>query len=288
MQPQRLKAIKNAVRSVQRRARRTFVRWFLSYDADELLSALRRLGVDSGDSLMVHAAFEPHHGFRGGIGDAIDVFARAVGPEGHLLMPSLAYHDSLLAYLTRLDRFDVRKTPTVMGLMAEMFRRRKGVSRSAHPAHPILVQGPRAQWFVEGHEHSPHSCGPDTPFDKLLAVGGKVAFFNVTFAHFTFFHYLEHRVAPHLSFPLYHEPPFDVNVVNSQGEALRIKAFAYAQGMQQRRHFAALEAWLREKGLIRGLRLGASNLLIVDLREVVAAADEMTQAGKFFYHSTVA
>lgn len=286
MQSPRLKAVKNAVRSVQRRTRRTFVRWFLSYDSEQLLAALRRLGIAEGDALMVHAAFEPHHGFRGGINDAIDVFGKAVGANGHLLMPSLAYYDSLLAYLRRLDRFDVRKTPTVMGLMAEFFRRKRGVLRSAHPAHPILVQGPRAQWFVEGHEHSPHSCGAGTPFDKLLDVGGKVAFFNCTFAHFTFFHYLEHRVAPHLSFPLYHEPPFDVRIVNAQGATETIKAFAYADGMQPRRNFASLEAWLRDKGLIRTVRVGASTLLIVDLREVVAAVDEMTRAGRFFYHSS--
>jgi aminoglycoside 3-N-acetyltransferase len=288
MQLLQAKQVKNALRGIHRRARRTFVNWFLSYDAEQLLAGLRRLGVASGDALMVHAAFEPHHGFRGGITEAIDVFTRAVGPDGHLLMPSLAYHDSLLAYLRRIERFDVRKTPTVMGLMAEFFRRRPGVLRSAHPAHPILVQGPRAEWFVEGHENSAHSCAAGTPFDKLLAVGGKVAFFNVSFAHFTFFHYLEHRVAPHLGFPLYHDVPFDVSVVNRLGETVRIKAFAYAEGMQKRRHFAVLEGWLRDRGVIRELRIGASTVLLVDLREVVAAVDEMTQAGRFFYHSNAA
>lgn len=283
MQSQRLKALKNAVRSVQRRTRRTFVRWFLSYDGEQLLAALRGLGVADGDALMVHAAFEPHHGFRGGINDAIDVFTTAVGAQGHLFMPSQAYADSLLAYLRRIDRFDVRRTPTVMGLMAEFFRRKPGVLRSAHPAHPLLAQGPRAQWFVEGHEQSAHSCAVGTPFDKLLSVGGKVAFFNCTFSYFTFFHYLEHRVAPHLSFPLYHEPPFDVRVVDARGETLTIKAYAYVEGMQARRNFAALEGWLRGKGLIRSARLGASKVLLVDLREVVAAVDEMTRAGKFFY-----
>jgi aminoglycoside 3-N-acetyltransferase len=288
MTAQRLKPVKNVLRGLHRRARRAFVQLFLSYDAAQLLAALRKLGVEPGDSLMVHAAFEAHHGFRGGVRDAIDVFLQAVGPEGHLLMPSLAYHDSLLAYLSRLDRFDVRRTPSVMGLMSEFFRRRPGVARSGHPAHPILVHGPRQQWFVEGHEYSPHSCAADTAFDKLLAVGGKVAFFNVTFAHFTFFHYLEHRVAPHLGFPLYHEPAFDVKVVDARGETITVKAFAYAQGMQQRRHFAVLEGWLRERGLIHQLRIGASTLLLVDLREAVAAVDEMTRAGRFFYHSNVA
>jgi len=55
--------------------------------------------------------------------------------------------------------------------------------------------------------------------------------------------------------------------------------------MQPRRNFASLEAWLHGKGLIRRVRVGASTLLIVDLRDAVAAVDEMTRAGKFFYHS---
>ena len=80
----------------------------------------------------------------------------------------------------------------MMGLVSEYFRRRPDVVRSLHPTHPILVHGPDAEAIVAAHPACLYPCGPDTPFDRLLALDGKVVFFNVEFAVFTFFHYLEH------------------------------------------------------------------------------------------------
>jgi aminoglycoside 3-N-acetyltransferase len=285
---QQLKLVKSRIRGLQRKMRTSFVRTFLSYGPVELLDLLRRVGIESGDAVMLHSAFEPHHGFRSSVGQAIDVFLQAVGPEGHLLMPSMAYHSSTLDYLTQLKSFDVRRTPSAMGLVSEFFRRRPGVLRSINPSHPILVHGPRAAWFIEGHERCLYPCGPGTPFDKLLEVGGKVAFFNVPFGYFTFFHYLEHRLWPQLKFQLYHEPPFDVPVIGPRGEALTVKTQVYSRETLRRRRFAVLEARLRQRGLIRHARIGASHALLVEVRAAVVAVDQMAQQGEFFYDMTPA
>ena len=123
-------------------ARRKAMRAFRSYDAAALLRAIRSLGIAPGDAVMLHSAFEPHHGFRGSIDELIDVFVEAVGPNGHLLMVSLPYRTSSIAYLRSGRRFDVRRTPSMMGMVSEIFRRRPNVRRSVHPTHPILVWGP--------------------------------------------------------------------------------------------------------------------------------------------------
>ena len=51
-----------------------------------------------------------------------------------------------------------------------------------------------AEWIIAGHENCEYPCGPDTPFEKLLAIGAKAVFLNVGFETFTFYHFLEHRV----------------------------------------------------------------------------------------------
>jgi len=277
------KLIKKRLRLWQGRLHQVVVKYFFSYDPAQLLPALRRLGIRSGDAIMLHSAFELHHGFRGTAGQALDVFVEAVGKQGHLLMPSMAYHGALLDYLTQLKSFDARRTPSTMGLVSEFFRRRPGVLRSVNPAHPILVKGPKAAWFVEGHQDCPHSCGAGSPFEKLLQVGGKVAFFNVPFAYFTFFHHLEDRVASHLNFPLYHQPPFQVPVVDREGRASTTTSFAFSRETLRRRRFPILEAEMRRKGLIKSVRIGATYVLLVELSGVVAAVDDMTRDGRYFY-----
>ena len=273
---------------MHRKARRIVVRLFFSYGAPELVRAIRSMGTKPGDSVMLHSAFEPQHGFRGTSEEAIDAFLEAVGPEGNLLMVSLPYRTSSLEYLSRGKTFDVRRTPSAMGLMSEFFRRRANVLRSVHPTHPVLACGPKAAWFVEGHERCPYPCGPGTPFDKLLQAGGKVMFFNVSFAYFTFFHHLEHLVSPKLDFPLYTGEPFEVPVIGRDGEKLTVRTYVFSREAIRRRRFEVLEAHLRDKGLIRETRVGASTLLLVDLREIVSAVEDMTARGVYFYDTQAA
>jgi len=267
-------------------ARGAFVDAFLSYDAKQLMRCLRALGVRSGDSVMLHSAFGAHFGFRGTIEDLTNVFLDAVGPDGNLLMVSLPYRSSSLDYLTRSKQFDVRNTPSMMGLVSEYFRRRTGVVRSLHPTHPVLVFGPKADWFVAEHPKCAFPCGPDTPFDRLAAVDGKAVFFNVPFAVFTFFHYLEHRVSPDLPFSLYTEKPFVVPVIDALGRSSTVSTHVFSEEAIRRRRFHVLEDEMRRRRLIRERRVGNSRLAAVKVRDAVDCVEEMRRRGQYFYDLT--
>lgn len=264
-------------------ARRLYVRAFLSYDATQLMDCLRSLGVRSGDSVMLHSSFGPHYGFRGAIEQLTGVFLDAVGPEGNLLMVSLPYRSSSLQYLSKLKYFDVRKTPSMMGLVSEYFRHRADVLRSLHPTHPVLACGAKAEWFVAGHQLFEYPCGPGTPFEKLEQLDGKVVFFNVPFATFTFFHYLEHLVAPDMPFSLYTEQPFVVPVIDRKGEWTTVKTFVFSLEAIRRRRFLVLEDELRRRQLIQERRVGNSRLLLIRVRDAVDCVRDMHRRGQTFY-----
>jgi aminoglycoside 3-N-acetyltransferase len=173
-----------------------------------------------------------------------------------------------------------------MGLVSEMFRRRPGVRRSVHPTHPVLVWGPRAEWFVGDHPGCPFPCGPESPFDKLAAVDGQAVFFNVPFANFTFFHYLEHLVAGQLPFALYTPEAIDAAVIDHAGERRIVKTHAFTPDAIRRRRFEILEDGLRARGLIRSQRVGASRILAVRVRDSVECVTEMAHRGIFFYDTS--
>ncbi|WP_298825181.1 AAC(3) family N-acetyltransferase [uncultured Piscinibacter sp.] len=263
--------------------RASFVRLFLSYGRVELLQALREIGVREGDAVMLHSAFAPHHGFRGSIEELTDTFIDAVGPNGHLLMVSLPYRSSSLQYLEKLRQFDVRRTPSMMGLVSEFFRRRPEVLRSLHPTHPVLVRGPRAESFIEGHEHCIHPCGPGTPFERLAEADGMVAFLNVEFGTFTFFHHLEHLVSAQLPFPLYTANCFEVSVIDRDGRPGTVRTHVYSPEAIQRRRFPVLERALRARGAIRSVRVGNTQIEAIRVRDAIACVSEMSRRGEFFY-----
>ena len=198
-------------------------------------------------------------------------------------MVSLPYHSSTLDYLAKGKVFDVRRTPSAMGLVSEYFRRRKNVCRSLRPTHPVLACGPQAEWLTTGHEDCLYPCGPGTPFDKLLTLNGSVVFLNLPFAFFAFFHNLEHRVAPGLDFPVYHDQIFEVPVVDCTGLRRSVKTHVFSREAIRRRRFDVFEGWLWRAGLIRKFRVGASNLLMTHLTEVVEVVDSRARSGEFFY-----
>jgi aminoglycoside 3-N-acetyltransferase len=279
----RLRRVKLAVKAQLLELRRRYVAAFRSYDPPALLAALRRLGVRDGDSLMLHSGFAAHHGFRGSIETLTDTFLAAVGPRGHLLMVSLPYRSSSLQYLSKLKQFDVRRTPSMMGLVSEFFRRRPGVLRSLHPTHPMLVHGPQADWYVAGHEHCVHPCGSGTPCEKFAERDGIVVFFNVPFATFTFFHHLEHLVSAELPFALYTEERYAVPVIDRDGRPGTVHTHVYAPDAIRRRRFEVLEQTLRRQGLIASARVGNTRLLAVRVRAVVDCVREMSRQGRYFY-----
>lgn len=274
---------KARLRTAHRSTRRLIVRTFMSYGPERLRDGLGRMGVQPGDSVMLHSAFGPEYGFRGTIDDLTRVFLDAVGPAGNLLMVSLPYRSSSLEYLSHLKSFDVRKTPSMMGLVSEYFRRRAGVLRSLHPTHPVLAFGPDAETIVAGHEDCLYPCGPGTPFEKLADLDGKVIFFNVPFATFTFFHYLEHLVSPQMPFPLYTEHPFEVPVVDRCGERRTVATYVFSLDAIRRRRFEVLERELRRRGLIRRARVGNSRIEMIRVRDAIDCTRDMLARGQYFY-----
>jgi aminoglycoside 3-N-acetyltransferase len=259
------------------------VRAFRSYDEARLLRALRAAGVRSGDSVMLHGSFAREHGFKGSIEQLTNVFMDAVGPSGNLLMVSLPYRTSSIDYLERFKQFDVRRTPSMMGLVSEFFRRRPDVIRSVHPTHPILAWGPDAKWFVEDHADCLYPCGPNTPFDRLAEVEGLVVFYNAPFGTFTFFHYLEHLVSTEVPFPVYTEAPFVVSVLDDRGEPRTVNTYAYSREAIRRRRPEVLENALRASGLLIERKVGNTRLLAVRVRDAIDCVKRLSRQGTYFY-----
>jgi aminoglycoside 3-N-acetyltransferase len=264
-------------------ARRIAAKTFLSYNGEKLIAKLRSLGVQPGDAVLLHSSFDEHHGFRGTVQQVTDVFLEGVGPTGHLLMVSLPYRSSSLLYLSKLKRFDVRKTPSMMGMLSELFRRRPGVLRSLSPTHPMLAFGPNAAWFVADHHACVYPCGPGSPFEKLVMSDAKAVFFNTTFDTYTFFHYLEHLVSSKMPFSLYTDAPFQAQVIDHSGQSSVVPTYAFSLEAIRRRRFEVLEDELRRRHALRERRIGNGNIIVVRIRETVECVLDMSRRGIFFY-----
>ena len=264
---------------MRRRAAKTLYR----YDKNQLTAKLEQLGVSTGDSLMVHSGFDHFTGFDGTPEDVIAVLQRVLGPEGNLLMMSMPYGGSSQRYAASHSCFDVRKTPSALGLISENFRRREDVFRSANPLHPILAKGPLAKWFTVDHELLPYSCGRRSPFARFLKMGGKFLFFDAVFRSLTFVHYLEDKYRNDLPVALYDDEPAILSVRLDSGEEREIKQYLFSADARERRDFAAIEHSMLATGRLKEDKIGNTQLLFCNAADVEKTADELMTKGTGFY-----
>lgn len=143
-----------------------------TFDTEALRTHLeQRLGSDF-DILMVHSSINhmaPY--YTGGALELVKMLLEFCGPERTLVMPAFYFGDpaigSVQATFSIKPEFDLRKSPSQMGLATELFRRFRGVKLSRHPVYRIAALGPQAEALVKGHETAPSPAGYGTPFDYM-------------------------------------------------------------------------------------------------------------------------
>lgn len=274
---------RNTVRDRARSARARAIAVWRSYSVGALEAALRSLGVAEGDSLVVHAAFRPLNGFRGEPVHIIDCLLDIIGPTGHLTMLSMPYGGTAREYLESRPVFDVRRTPSHMGVLSECFRRRPGVVRSLNPLHPVLALGRRAGWVIEGHERLEHSCGRGSPFERLLALDAKALFFDVGLETLTFAHYLEDLFSESAPVPVYAAELSEVTVVDARGQRTRTSVYPFSSDALKLRNFSLLYDALIGTRRVAQSRIGNTRLRLVRLADIVDEATRQHEQGRHIY-----
>ena len=149
----------------------------------EIEEGLLALGLQPGAIVVVHSSLSSLGPVSGGANAVIDALIEAVGPEGTLMMPTHPARDG--------RTFDPDVIPSDMGVISETFRLRPGVLRSRHPYHPVAGYGARAEEILSDHEESAVPDGPETPYGRLITLGGKVLHIGCDLDTMTLLHTVE-------------------------------------------------------------------------------------------------
>jgi aminoglycoside 3-N-acetyltransferase len=118
------------------------------------------LYVQSSTDWLAKAGFDP--------AQTLATLRDWVRPSGTLVMPSYPFRVTHVEYLASRPRFDVRQTPSLIGLIPELFRRGDGVQRSADPDFAIAAEGPDAAAIVDTDLAEPDPFGRHSVYERLL------------------------------------------------------------------------------------------------------------------------
>lgn len=168
---------------------------------------LRDLGVEAGDTLLVHASLSELGWVCVDPTTVVDALMEALTPDGTLVMPAHTGQYGNPAHwsnppvpddwldVVREDRppFRPAVTPTrSMGAIPECFRNYSGAVRSRHPETSFAAWGAEAEAVVEAHAYDSR-LGDASPLARVYDLDGDVLMLGTDWQTNTSLHLAEYR-----------------------------------------------------------------------------------------------
>lgn len=256
---------------------------FRSFTPDDVQRTLNGLGITRGDTVLVHSSFDAFGGFQGKPTDVISVLQGAVGAEGVVMMPSMTFGGTAVAYARANPLFDAVRTPSRMGLLTELFRRSPAVVRSIHPTHPVAIWGKDANAIASGHHLARTPCGVGTPFETLLNRHGKIVLLGTDISVLTFFHMLEEILEREMPVSPFTDEVFHLQSKTREGQILDTKCRLFEPAVSRRRNLYKMVPYLKKSGAWREARVGGLKIVVLAAADVDEVVRSMSKQGIYCY-----
>ena len=161
----------------------------------DFTQSLQRLGVQPGDTVLIHSSFKSLGPVDGGAESVIAGAMDAVGPSGTLVLPTFTQKNFDQAYETwHLDKH------SDTGYLTNYFRKREGSLRSDQATHSVAAAGKKAEFLTKNHGHTHKRFGnfgdtpfsADSPWEKMYQGDAVIVLLGVSPLSITFRHYAEY------------------------------------------------------------------------------------------------
>jgi len=232
------------------------------YTHEDLVKALRSVGVKKGDSLFVHSNLGFFGKLKGAKGkdEYYRSFKKALfevlGDEGTLVVPTFSYS------FCWGHKFDVRSTPSVCGFFSEAVRVDPSALRSNDPNFSVAALGKKAELFTKAPPE--HSFGPGSFWERFLDAKGKVCNFNFDSAS-TLIHYVEKVLAV----PYRYDKSFKGTMI-VDGKEVQRTFVHFVFDMEKSKdapEFPKFDKKAKEVGLVKVADLGRGQVVLITAKD---------------------
>lgn len=157
------------------------------YTSLQLASDIRALGIQRGDTLMVHSSVKSVGPTENGADTIIDAMLDVLGDDGLLCCATHTWD----TVGNTTDIYDPKNSPSCTGILGMVLLKRPGALRSLHPTHSMAVFGKDAEDFIKGEQYCHSPCPREGCCGKLLDRNARVLFLGVPLTKNTFIHGVE-------------------------------------------------------------------------------------------------
>lgn len=257
------------------------------FSATDLREHLESSGIDRARDIFIHGAFS-RVGVDGGPDTLIDVITDFMDPRVTILMPAYPMGGTALEWMASPEPFDVQNSPSKMGALTEVFRKRKGTLRSLHPSHSVCAAGPEAEFYIKDHHTSVFPCGEASPFARLAERNGQIICIGSDVGKVTAYHVAE-DVNPNFPVQVRLPRPMTKMVLNN-GQSLSVETMVGDPALSPWRvdNFAPkLEEFrghMKEYGCLKVGRLGYAEMNVIEAKGFLDMLNKLAKTGTTIYH----
>jgi aminoglycoside 3-N-acetyltransferase len=231
-----------------------------------LVQHLKQIGLQSGDSVLVHSSLSKIGFINGGSKTVVDALLEVLGDQGTLLFPSFPAVGKNKLYLDEHPVFDIKNTPSQMGSITEYFRTMKGVLRSFHPTDAVCAIGPLAHYYTDTHYGQITPYTNFSPFKKLCDQHGKILMLGTHLSSCSNFHSLEDAVD--FKYPVYDKKIYAIKMIDGNGKESIMKTKVHDPAYSSKRDCNAFKPlFLKEKVLADGT-IGEAKSMLIDAHKM--------------------
>lgn len=156
------------------------------YTKENLLNHLEQLPINKTGTLLVHSSLKSIGPVDGGADTVLDALSEYMH-KGLLVLPTHTWEQ----INQDNPRFYLADSPSCIGILPELFRKREGVVRSLHPTHSVAALGKGSKDFVSGDELCDTPCARESAWGKLLDHEATIILIGVDLRRNTFIHGVE-------------------------------------------------------------------------------------------------
>lgn len=232
----------------------------------DIVCGLRDLGVNDGDAVFFHNSMSSLGYVEGAADTVIDGFIEAVGPMGTVAVSTCHFNGWHWNYVRTAPTpaFDVKHSPSRMGRITEVLRKRPDAIRCLDSSNAMCAIGHQAAYLAEGSVKCFTPCGRDTAWGKLGEIDAYYMFLGTGWGNCTLMHGCEEYA--HAPYTFMDEPS---RLVVADEEGRRHTHVQKVHTPNVPRRYANVEPEMQRRGLIRYGKIGDADCTIMRARELI-------------------
>lgn len=232
------------------------------YTKNDLMEELADMGLTGSETILIHSSMKAIGSVDGGADTVLDAWMEFF-KEGLLLLPTHTWktiNDENPVY-------DPAESPSCVGVLTNLFRKRPGVIRSLHPTHSMAGVGRDAAAYLKGEELCNTPCTPGGCYDRLKECGGKILLVGVGHERNTYIHSAEEvlNVPNRLS-----DRPMKLQIVMPDGSLRHVHMRKHYNAQQPHisEDFVKLNQAFLDCKAAKHVRFGDADCLLCDARRI--------------------